>query len=177
MYHQMNKLVINFLGCPGAGKTVAASSVFALLKKEHIDAVLVSEFAKDCVVENNQMALKNQLFVWANQQYRIFCGYEHAQVVVTDSPILLGAVYNTDASESLTDVIFEEYHKYNNLNIIMTLHHDRPYSMVGRVHSYIEAQSIQNEITELLDDREIPYLCYDLTTEEEIVQLILEAIG
>jgi hypothetical protein len=167
----MRKLCINFYGPPSAGKTVAATSLFAELKKKHLDVELVSEFAKDCVMEENKSALKNQLFIWSTQQYRIFCGYEHARVVVTDSPILLGAIYNK--SPALTEVIFEEYHKYNNLNVVLQLDGSRPYSMIGRVHSFEESVGIGNQIMDLLESRDIPFLSYGDISEEELVSLIV----
>src|SRR5690348_13880937 len=101
-----NKIVVNLYGSPGAGKTVAASSLFAALKRRHIDSLLISEAAKDFIVEGNTLALVDQLYVWATQQHRIFTAYKHAQIVMTDAPILLGAIYNTDATESLMEVIF-----------------------------------------------------------------------
>jgi hypothetical protein len=170
------KLVVNLYGSPHAGKTVAATSLFAQLKKHHVSVELVSEFAKDCVIEENKMALENQLFIWSNQQYKIFCGYKHAQITVTDSPILLGAIYNRDASVSLLSVIVEEYHKYNNFNIFLELDPKHPYSMSGRIHSFTESMSIQNELRDLLEVNDIPYINYNDATEEEIVQLILESI-
>jgi hypothetical protein len=172
----MNKLVISFYGSPNSGKTVAASSMFALLKKEHVDVGLVTEYARQAVVEQNTLAISDQLFIWANQNHHIYCAYQHYQVVVTDSPILLGTIYNEDDSGHLKQVIINEYHKYNNFNILLTLNTSHPYSMAGRVHSYTESMSIQNQLVELLDNEEIPYLCYDDTTEDDIVQLVLEAI-
>src|SRR5690554_1065490 len=101
MNNMPDRLLVNFFGPPNSGKTVAATSVFSKLKKRHIDTVLISEFATAKVVEENKMAMKNQLYIWANQQYQIFCGYHHAKVTVTDSPILLGAIYNIQAHPSL----------------------------------------------------------------------------
>ena len=170
------KLLINFFGSPAAGKTVAATSLFAALKRNHVDTVLVSEFAHHRVIEENSTGLKNQLWIWANQQYNIFCGYNHATVTVTDSPILLGAIYNTDASPALLDVIFEQHHRYNNLNVVMELDLRHPYSMTGRVHSLTESLTIQSRIFDMLDEREIPYIRYSEVTEDDLVKLVMDAI-
>jgi hypothetical protein len=169
-------LVLNLFGPPNSGKTVAATSIFSKLKKRNVDAVLIPEFATMKAVEENTKAFKNQLWIWSNQQYQIFCGYQHAKVVVTDSPILLGAVYNEDRP-SLCDVIMEEHRRYNNLNIMMDLDPTYPYSMVGRVHSYTESMSIGQRIVTLLDHNEIPFIPYGDVSEDEIVDLVLEAVG
>lgn len=172
-----DRLLVNFFGPPNSGKTVAATSVFSKLKKRHIDTVLISEFATAKVVEENKMAMKNQLYIWANQQYQIFCGYHHAKVTVTDSPILLGAIYNIQAHPSLYEVIFEEHKKYNNLNIMMELDDSYPYSMIGRVHSFTESQSIGNQMIEMLESHNIPFIYYNQTTEDDIVDLIIESLA
>jgi molybdopterin-guanine dinucleotide biosynthesis protein len=173
----MNRLVVNFYGAPNSGKTVSATSLFAQLKKRSIDVVLVTEFAHEKVVEENHTALSNQLFIWASQQYKVFAGYRHAQVVVTDSPILLGSIYNQDASPSLHDVILTEHHKYNNLNLVMQLDDEYPYSMVGRIHSQEESKAIENRILELLSLHDIPFLSYKNTTEADLVEFIESAIS
>jgi len=176
MNETVNKLVINFFGSPNSGKTVAATSLFAKLKKRHLDVVLVSEFAHEKVVEENSRALQNQLYVFANQQYKIFCAHEHAHVVVTDSPILLASVYNQKSNVALQEVIVNQHRQYNNLNILMELDVDNPYSMVGRVHDLHESLSIQRQITSLMDSLSIPYLRYNESTEDEIVSIIISLL-
>lgn len=171
-----DKLVVNFFGSPNSGKTVAATSLFSKLKKHHLDAVLVSEFAHEKVVEENVRALQNQLYVFANQQYKIFCAHAHARVVVTDSPILLAAIYNQDAIPALHDVIIDQHRHYNNLNILMELDPAHPYAMVGRIHSLTESMTIQNQIVGLLETLDIPYLRYNDSTEDEIVSLVLSSL-
>jgi Cdc6-like AAA superfamily ATPase len=170
-----DKLVVNLFGAPGSGKTTTATELFAKLKKQHVDTVLVSEFAKDKVVEENTMALKNQLFIWANQQFNIFCGYNHAQVVVTDSPILLGSIYNNHWA--LNEVIMHEHRRYNNLNIMLDIDYSFPYSMVGRIHTLQEAETIQTRIAGLLKDYKIPFLWYNETSDEEIIEIIKTSIS
>jgi hypothetical protein len=174
---RMNNLCVNFFGSPGSGKTVAASSIFAALKKCHVDVGLVTEYARMAVIEQNQMALDNQLYVWATQAHHIFCAYRSYQVVVTDSPIPLGVIYNANSSPALPDVIFDTYHQYNNFNIILELDESRPYSMAGRIHSFEESLRIQNQILELLENRNIPFVMYNETNEEELMSLIMEAVG
>jgi AAA domain-containing protein len=170
------KLVVNLLGAPNAGKTVVATSLFARLKKRHADVVLVSEYAHQMVVEENKTALADQLFIWANQSHRIFAGYRHAKLVVTDSPILLGAIYNRQSSIHLQEVILAEHRKYNNFNIILDLDASYPYSMVGRIHNFDESVQIGDEIMDMLTTHDIPFLKYKDFEPDEIVDLILSAV-
>lgn len=172
----VKKLIVNLYGSPSAGKTVAATSIFSQLKKRGLDVVLVSEFAHEKVVEENKMALSYQLHIWSTQAYRLYCAYQHAQIVVTDSPILLGSIYNDKGSTALHTVILEEHHKYNNLNVVMELDPKYPYSMVGRIHNFDESLEIENRIFEMLSLNDIPFLRYVDTTEEDILALITEAV-
>lgn len=81
-------LVINLFGGPGSGKTTTAAELFAALKKRHYNVELVTEFAKDLIMQNNPDALMHQFYVTGVQAHRIWSAAQKMQVVVVDSPIL-----------------------------------------------------------------------------------------
>jgi molybdopterin-guanine dinucleotide biosynthesis protein len=172
----MNQLIVNILGPPASGKTTIATSLFSLLKKKGVNVGLVVEYATMAVIEQNQMALKDQLYVWSNQQHHIFCASHHYDIVVTDSPILLGYIYNVQASPALQTVILETHYQYENLNVFVELDAARPYTMAGRIHGLTEAMGINQQILDLLAHYDIPFLRYHDYTEEEIVSLILSVV-
>ena len=167
-----NKLVVSIYGGPGIGKTTAASELFVELKKLSLDVEIVSEFAKDVILEGRSDALKHQWYIMANQSYRIYCSYRNMDVTITDSPILLGPIYDCEASPALLALCFEQYHKYNNLNIVLDRNPEYVHTMAGRVHSLTESVSIDNRILEFLSDHNIPYLNYSEYGLDRIVQLI-----
>lgn len=171
-----NKLCVNFFGGPGCGKTTAAAEIFLQLKKHNIDVEIVSEFAKDLILEGKETALKHQWFVLANQSYRIQCAYEKMQIVLVDSPILLGPIYDPDSSPALLALCLEHYDKYNNLNIIMDRNLEYKHTSAGRIHSLTESISLDNRINRFLDDYNIPYLKYKEYTPDRIVNIILHSI-
>ena len=172
-----NKLVINVFGGPGIGKTTVAAELFTALKQKGVDTAIVPEFATDVIFEGRPDALKHQWYVVANQAYRIWCGYNTMQVVVTDSPILLGPIYDVDASPALLALCLEQHHKYNNLNLVLTRRPELEHNMIGRVHSLTESVSIDNRIVSMLEDNNIPFLNYDEYGTERILQLILRQIN
>jgi len=173
----VNRLCVNFFSGPGAGKTVAAASLFSKLKKLHIESELVAEFPKDLVLENNRTALANQIYVFANQLYRIQCAYSNTKVAVIDSPLLLSAVYNPNTSKHLLNLVFEQHTKFNNLNIFVGRDLSYPHSMNGRIHSLTESISIDNQVRNLLDHYNIPYTDLDIIGEDNLISLICEEIG
>ena len=50
-------IAINLFGAPGVGKSTGSACVFADLKKEGVNAELISEYAKDKTWEHNSVAL------------------------------------------------------------------------------------------------------------------------
>jgi len=139
---------VNFYAGPGAGKSTVAASVFAELKKNHVNCELITEFAKRKVWEGNIECLNNQLYITAKQQYLMWTVSKHVDVIVTDSPLLLGCIYGND--ELLNKIIMREYDKYNNIDIFLRRNTDVPYQSNGRMQSLDEAIDKDNEIFDII---------------------------
>jgi uncharacterized protein YhfF len=138
---------------------------------------LVAEFPKDLVLEGNKTALANQIYVFANQLYRVQCAYKNTRVAVVDSPLLLSAIYNPNTSEHLVDLVLEQHKRLNNMNVFVRRDGNYPHSMMGRIHSLTESVSIDNQIINLLERYEIPFVYYDELGEDTLIELICEEIG
>lgn len=173
------KLLINLLGGPASGKSLVSAELFQELKKRHIETELVSEFAKECVLEGNMNALKNQIFLFGSQLYRQECAYNVAEVTITDSPLLLNCVYNPDYSTFLIDLIFEQHNKFNNFNILLCRGDKHEHSMAGRIHSLTESIQIDKRIRHVLDSGDIPFIEHDNFTTDiaDIVNIIETRLG
>lgn len=171
----MAKLIVNLIGAPATRKSTTAFALFAELKKRGINCEVAAEVAKEYVFENNKNALEYQLIVWASQAYRLWNAANHTDIVLCDAPLLLGLIYLTSASVSMCNVILEEHHKYTSLNILMPFRVDDIYSMSGRVHNFTEAETIHQNIQDVLDIHNIPFIRYEDYTEHELVSIILEA--
>ena len=169
-----NKLLLNILSGPSGGKSTLAAELYMAFKKKHYAIEYVNEFAKELIYADHQSALPNQVYVFAHQLYKIECAYKHNQIVVTDSPILLSAIYHPEYSEILPALVVEQYQKFNNFNIFLARSIEREHCMVGRVHSLAESVNIDSQIRSWLDEMEIEYMDYDAihTPIEELVTLI-----
>ena len=88
-----NTLIVNLYGGPGTGKSSGAAYIFSKLKMAGIDAEYVTEFAKDKVWENNTEAFKCQFYISGKQAFRISRCFGKVDVIITDSPIVLGKIY------------------------------------------------------------------------------------
>jgi ABC-type dipeptide/oligopeptide/nickel transport system ATPase subunit len=164
-------LVINLFGGPGSGKTTTAAELFALLKKRHYDVELVTEFAKDLIMQNNPDALAHQFYVSGVQAHRILSAAQKMQVVIVDSPILLGPIYDSRNSLALLGLCLEYHRELDNLNIILG-RKGVQHSMVGRVHSLTESVGIDNRIHRLLDEHRINYISLDEIGMDGLLGLI-----
>lgn len=164
-------LVINLFGGPGSGKTTIAAQLFAELKKRHYDVELVTEFAKDLIMQNNQAALQHQFYVTGVQAHRIWSAAQKMQVVVVDSPILLGPIYDQRNSKALLDLCVEHHDELNNLNIFLS-RKGVQHSMVGRVHSLTESVGIDNRIHRLLDELKVEYISLEEVGMDKLIALI-----
>ena len=150
--------VINILGEPSAGKSTLALELTATLKKQGINAELVTEFAKDLVWDNNLDALNNQEYVFAEQHKRISRLVGKVDVVVTDSPLLLSLLYmeHTNTCESLKKFIEDTIAKYDNYYFFLKRDHN--YQQVGRIHTEEEAMDIGDKLWKMCEDKDVRLL-------------------
>lgn len=149
-----NTLIINLFAGPGAGKSTGAAYIFSKLKMAGIDAELVTEFAKDKVWEENPSPFKCQFYITGKQAFRISRVYGKVDVIVTDSPIILGAQYAD--SEGLKQACVDEFNKYaTNTNFF--INRVKKYNPNGRFQTEEDAKKIDVEFKQFLADNNISY--------------------
>lgn len=150
-------LVINLTGAPGAGKSVGAAIIFAELKKAGINAELVTEFAKDKTWEHNTTALSCQEYIFGKQSYRLARCRDDVDVIVTDSPLLLGLIYNNNPALDyhFTAVVLNVFNTYENINFF--INRVKPYNPKGRNQTAEESDQISLRIKDLYKNLTIGY--------------------
>ena len=148
----MSTLIINLFGAPGAGKSTGAAYVFAKLKMSGIKAELVTEVAKDLTWDENETLLSSQDYVFAAQHHRIRRLIDKVDVVVTDSPLLLSAIYEKPDMfpRSFRDFVCDMFDQYENLNFFVR--RVKPYVPVGRNQTEQQSDVIADKILDLLGD-------------------------
>lgn len=152
----MNTLVINLFGGPCAGKSTAAAYLFYKLKAAGINCEYVTEFAKDKTWEHNAMSLNCQFYISGKQAYRLARVNGQVDIIVTDSPLLLGAMYTKD--DYIAKACIEEDKKYPfQLNVFLNRNH--LYEQAGRNQTEDDAKQIDRLVMEMLkNNNKIPII-------------------
>ena len=163
--------VINLYAGPGAGKTTAALQICLELKKLGINAEYVSEFAKDLIYDGKEEMLKDQKFVTDGQYERLNRLRGKVDVIVTDSPLLLGQVYGKKSvDKEYKDEIRNRYDSFDNYNAFIVRGNN--FTQKGRVHNLEESKQLDADVLQMLSDNKIFHGYYKQDNLSEAVENI-----
>ena len=172
-------LGVNLYGAPGAGKSTGAAYIFSQLKLRGINAELVTEFAKDKVWEESKAVFQNQAYIFGKQYFRISRVQDKVDVVITDSPILLSAFYNTNPvlGEEFDHLITKVSNSYDSIDALVC--RTKPYNSAGRFQTEEESDLLNQNLIEFLNQHNIPYHCYsgDMQGYDLLIADILERLS
>lgn len=164
-----NTLIVNLFGGPGCGKSTLMAGIFHQLKLKGYDCEMVTEFAKDLVWEKRNETFKDELYIFAKQNHRLFRVNGKVDIIVTDRPLLLTNAYNQDDKE-LCSLCLKTFNQYNNLNFL--LKRETVYQENGRIQSEEEAMQIDKITQDLLESNEINYYTVNNNDLADIIEVI-----
>jgi len=150
-----NALIVNLFSGPGSGKSSTCAGLFSWLKWQGVECEMAMEYAKEKVWEGSLNVLDNQIYIFGKQHHRIFRLKEKVSVVVTDSPLLLSLIYDSDNNVHLRNLVLNEVGKCNNLNIF--LNRKKKYCPNGRIQNEQEAKAIDDKIINMFFHLQLPY--------------------
>lgn len=176
-------LVVNIFGGPGSGKTTTAWELSERLRKEGFLVEYVSEYAKELTWLQNAPAFSeaqhiaakdlldgsptNQLVLAKEQQRRVEIAIGQVDIVVSDSPTLLGLAYMRDNQTPEQYLNAQTYMLAaqkavclgnqdlicSNYNIL--IHREGGYEQEGRNQTYAEAL-LKDTLVESLVEKYVP---------------------
>lgn len=172
-------IVINLCASPGAGKSTGAAYIFSKLKMAGINCELVTEVAKDKVWEKNNKALENQAYIFGQQYFRLSRLEGEVDVVVTDSSLILGILYNKDPKlgKVFNEMIINVAKSFESLNYF--IRRVKPYNPKGRLQTEEESDQISHAVKKLLQEHFPNYEEIDGNEDgyNKIVRRVLEYIN
>lgn len=126
-----------------------------------INAELVTEYAKDKAWENNTEAIDNQAYIFGQQYYKTTRCENKVDVIVTDSPLLLSALYNHSEilGEDFNKLVAKISKSYESINYY--INRIKPYNSAGRFQTEEESLAMEKPLRDLLDKYNIEYVDID----------------
>lgn len=169
-------LIVNLFGGPGTGKSTNAAGVFYKLKSQGINCEYIQEYAKDKTWQGDRFSLTVQPYITCKQLYRQERVMGKVDVIVTDSPILLGAVYGgLYATDKFNDWLVETFKSFNSLNIFLVRNiKNHPYNPAGRSQTFGQACDVDRKVYDLLRHNQINFdeVLVEPDTADKIVKQI-----
>jgi hypothetical protein len=174
----LKTLVVNLYGGPGTGKSTNATLLFGKLKTAGVNAEYVSEFAKDLVWEGRDSALTFQPYITAKQTFRLYRLQGQVAVVVTDSPLLFGLIYQGQGcTQSYPSFLLESYHNFDNVNYFLRRDTEvHPYNPKGRMQTENEAVKLDCRILQMLQSQNVPFEEVKILAGEQTADLLKEKV-
>jgi deoxyadenosine/deoxycytidine kinase len=176
--------IINLFGGPGIGKSSIAAGLTYKLKKKHINCDNPYEFPKMLAWDENHSAIRDQLYVLANQHRGIVKSYGKVDYIILDSPILLSLVYRnyyrsneypaTLYGDSFDKMILDIHNQYDTLNIVLNrsegIHNEKE-----RYQNLEQSKDLDWAIESTLIQNNIAYTKVDVNdnTVNNILSIIL----
>jgi GTPase SAR1 family protein len=177
--------VINLFGGPGVGKSSIAAGLIHKLKKKHISCDAPYEFPKVLAWDNNKEAIKDQLYVLANQHRGIAKSYGKVDYIVVDSPIILSMVYKDYYNnpteypsclylEEFDNLILKMHNYYDNVNIVLVRSKDGEHNEKERYHNLNESIELDTTIVGTLNKYNNNFI--EVPVDENTIDVILKHI-
>jgi hypothetical protein len=144
--------IVNLYGGPGTGKSTTAALLFAELKMAGVNAELVQEVAKQWAWQGRPITWENQVELFREQAWRMEILLGKVDVLVTDSPLLLGEFFTewfskgTPAENEVLAWLRAERAGFDTAHVCdggkfthVWLRREKPYNPTGRFQTEVEA--------------------------------------
>lgn len=161
-------LLVNLFSGPSGGKTTMRADLFRMLKQHHITAEEAPEVAKTLSWEERKAALSCQPYVTGTQLFHIERLMGKADVVITDSPILLGSVYGEmNSPGKYPRALYQFFEAYHLRNPALDVFIERQHAFEdrGRIHTEEQAREIDRDILRMLNAIGRPFMRVPATDE------------
>ena len=161
-------VVVNLFAGPCAGKTTTAMEISAELKKRGVNLEYVSEYAKELVYAERYDLLSDQEHVTDTQYNRLDVLRDKVDVIITDSPVLLGLIYGKGKISAEYEEKVKSYHEsFDSFNLF--IERGEGYQQSGRRENREEAVEKDREIRQMLKENDVYYGTYRHDTVGKLV--------
>lgn len=177
------KMRINFFGGPGSGKSTQAAWLFSELKTCQVSVEQVGEYVKAYAYRKQKINPYDQFYITGKQmQYEYRFLANGVDVIVTDSPLLLGPIYaklyypQVKIYNALENIIKQYEKEYPPINIFLN-RNDKPYVEEGRYQNKNGATNLDKIIKNKLKQfykKDLYFIDWD--DKQEIFRIVWEKL-
>lgn len=150
-------IVVNLIGGPGCGKSIISARLFAKLKMKYISCDISFEYIKRKLREKALKVIESQIYIFGKQQFQLFTMKDEVEVIITDSPIILSAIYDKTNCPHLKALILKEFRSYKNLTYFIERDEAVKYEQEGRYQDLEGAKKVDRMVKKFMDKNNIPY--------------------
>lgn len=180
----MNLRRINILGGAGTGKSTMAQYLTSKLnqisvhKSNPLKFQLVSEYIKKWTFDGRKVQGYGQHYVLGKQQYaEETCLLNGVDTIITDSPIMLSAIYGKSLPtiEAIKDIVWAHEIAYQATHILLN-RGDRPYVQNGRWGTREDAVLVDDKIKKHLIDHNYPFVEFDTLNYDGVLEYVVKQL-
>lgn len=164
--------IINLFGGPGVGKSTIAAGLFYYMKIAGYSVEQPQEWCKQKVYEGTKYPFKDQLYTYACQNKLIKQLIGKVDYVISDSPLFLSVIYQSEETPLFSDFATENFNRYDNVNFLIRRRH--LYQPTGRLHTEKQSCEISTLLEEKLNEYNIDYVPLN---SGDAVEAILNILG
>lgn len=169
--------VINLLGGSGLGKSTTAALVFGELKLLEENAELVQEYAKEWAWMGKKITPDDQDGICEEQYNREARLYGKVDYIITDSPLILGPVYQKyySGSDPIFKTINERIKTAEADGVVymnFLLSRNKQFNPKGRFETAEQAKEVDALLERYLKEKQIPFSTITSNDRERVNEIV-----
>ena len=170
-------LVVNLLGGSGLGKSTTAALVFGELKLQDKSAELIQEYAKEWAWAGRRIKPEDQDHILTEQHTRESRVYGKVDFIITDSPLILGPVYEkfysgSDRSFARVYDLIQSAENSGVRYMNFVLNRNKKFNPQGRFETEDQAKAVDNLLRDYLIEKNIPFHTVQSTDRERVSEIL-----
>lgn len=162
------------LGGSGIGKSTAAAGLYHEMKQQGMNVELVREYVKMWAWTGNKVGQYDQIYIFGKQARSEYMLYGKVDFIITDSPIILGPVYEKfyNNGESMIEEAAIKFLKKADNNgvehINFLLERKKEFNPEGRYETEDQAKEVDLEVRKFIGYNNIKHTIVDCTNEDRL---------
>lgn len=166
--------VINLIGGSGLGKSTIAAGLFYHLKLQGASCELVQEYVKSFAWAGRKLEPLDQITIVGEQAKREKLLYGKVDTVITDSPLLLGAIYDLyyNKEPASYHAVTNFIHKSKVPHHYYFLMRNKPFDPKGRFETEEQAKDIDNFCINQMLVWGVPFTLVEGPNEERVHKIM-----